>query len=187
MGCKPSPICAVVRVYTFEKRIIFVDPHYLTLPYGRYIDDAFTVTDNKELAVSIFNSISAQDPNGRIRWEVEFPISDSAFVPFLGTQISVVDDSIMYKFFRKPEKKNITLHYKSNHPLKTKVEVTKSFYRVAERSSSSAELSEESFTIVDHLLSCNGYKSPRMLQNIQLPNVGGSSRNKDDAVYLKLP
>ena len=52
MGCKPSPICAVVRVYTFVKRIIYVDPHYLTLPYGRYIDEAFTITDDKELAVS---------------------------------------------------------------------------------------------------------------------------------------
>ena len=82
MGCKPSPICAVVRVYTFEKRIIYVDPHYLTLSYGRYIDDAFTIFDNKELAVSIFNSISAQDPNGRIRWEVEFPISDSCVCAF---------------------------------------------------------------------------------------------------------
>ena len=187
MSCKPSPICAVVRVYTFEKRIIYVDPHYLTLSYGRYIDDAFTITDNKELAVSIFNSISAQDPDGRIRWEVEFPISDSVFVPFLGTQISVVDDSIAYKFFRKPENKNITLHYKSHHPLKTKVEVTKNFYRVAERSSSSAELAEESFKIIDHLLRCNGYRNPRMFKDIQLPNVRGYSRNKDDTVYLKLP
>ena len=184
MGCKPSPICAVERVYTFEKRSIYVDPHYITLPYGRYIDDAFTIIDNKELAVSIFNSISAQDPDGRIRWEVEFPISDSAFVPFLGTQIRVVDDSITYKFFRKPEKKNITLHNKSHHRLKTKVEVTTNFYRVAERSSSSAELAEESFKIIDHLLRCNGYKSPRMFKDIQLPNVGGTSRKKDDTLYL---
>ena len=108
-------------------------------------------------------------------------------MPFLGTQISVVDDSIAYKFFRKPEKKNITLHYKSHHPLKTKVEVTKNFYRVAERSSSSAELAVESFKIIDHLLRCNGYRNRRMFKDIQLPNVDGYSKNKDDTVYLKLP
>ena len=102
-----------------------LDPHYITLPYGRHIDDAFTIIDKKELAVSTFNSISAHDPDGRIRWEVEFPISDSAFMTFLGTQISVVDGSTTYKFFRKPAEKNITLHYKLHHPLKTKVEVTK--------------------------------------------------------------
>ena len=82
---------------------------------------------------------------------------------------------------------NITLHYKSHDPLETKVEVTKNFYGVAERSSSSAELAEESFKIIDHLLRCNGYKSPRMFKDIQLPNVGGISRKKDDTVYLKLP
>ena len=65
--------------------------------------------------------------------------------------------------------------------------MTKNFYHVAERSSSSAELAEESFKMVDHFLRYNGYKSPRIFKDIQLPNVGGSSRKKDDTVYLKLP
>ena len=52
-------------------------------------------------------------------------------MPFLGTKIKEVDDSITNKFFQKPEKKNITLDYKSRHPLKTKVEVTKNFYSIA--------------------------------------------------------
>ena len=31
MGCKPSPIGAIVRVYMFERRSVYVDPYYLSI------------------------------------------------------------------------------------------------------------------------------------------------------------
>ena len=31
--CKPSPICAVVRIYTFKKRSIYIDVHYISTTY----------------------------------------------------------------------------------------------------------------------------------------------------------
>ena len=39
-GCKLSPICAIVRVYAFERRSIYTDINYISIPYGKYIDDA---------------------------------------------------------------------------------------------------------------------------------------------------
>ena len=60
MGCKPSPICAVVRVYTFDRRSIYIDVHYISTPYGRYIDDAFTVVSCKEEAKRMYDAISEQ-------------------------------------------------------------------------------------------------------------------------------
>ena len=54
MGCKPSPIGAIVRVYTFESRSVYTEvfTQILTIPvmYGRYVDDAGTVTSDEERA-----------------------------------------------------------------------------------------------------------------------------------------
>ena len=91
MGCKPSPIGAIVRVYTFERRSIYIDAHYLPLSvtYGRYVDDAGTVVDSEDHARRLFQSISEQDPDGHLGWEIEYPSSPDQFVPFLGTQIRI--------------------------------------------------------------------------------------------------
>ena len=47
MGCRPSPIAAIIRVYRFERASIYIDITYITL-HGRYIDDAYTVTEDEE-------------------------------------------------------------------------------------------------------------------------------------------
>ena len=48
MGCKVSPLSAIIRVYTFEKRVLYVDHHYISVPYGRYVDDAYTIASSLE-------------------------------------------------------------------------------------------------------------------------------------------
>ena len=120
--------------------------------------------------------------------ECDFPESNNDFVPFLGTQVRVsIEGNLEYKFYRKLQKKNITLHYKSHHPLKTKIEVIKNFYRAAEMSSFSPEYAEESFQVVDHLLvlRCNGYTNPRQMQ---LTRMTGLVMPKNTSnVMLKLP
>ena len=40
MGSKVSPLLAIITVYTFEKRVLYVDQHYISVPNGRYVDDA---------------------------------------------------------------------------------------------------------------------------------------------------
>ena len=164
MGCKPSPIVAIIRVYIFE-RSIYTDINFLNMPYGRYIDDGYGLITSLEEAQVIFDLIAAEDPDGLLQWEVDFHESNNDFVPFLGTQVRVsIEGNLEYKFYRKLQKKNITLHYKSHHPLKTKIEVIKNFYRAAEMSSSSPEYEEASFQAVDHLIRCNGYTNPRQMQ-----------------------
>ena len=83
-----------------------------------------------------------------------------------------IEGNLEYKLYRKLQKKNITLHYKSHHPLKTKIEVIKNFYRAAEMSSSSLEYAEESFQVVHHLLRCNGYTNPRQMQLTRMTGLG---------------
>ena len=82
MGCKPSPIGAIgaiVRVYTFERRSLYIDPHYLPTTsvsvYGRYVDDAETVAESEDQARNPFNHIADEDPDGHLGWEIDYPSS----------------------------------------------------------------------------------------------------------------
>ena len=145
MGCKPSPVCAIVRIYSFERRSIYLDTTYISTPYGKYIDDAFTTVSCEKDAIELFNSIANQDPDGLLNWEIDFPKSPGDYTPFLGTSICIdTEGSLSYRYYRKSQKKNITLHAKSHHRLRTKVEVAKNFYKTVEKSSSSSVLAEES-------------------------------------------
>ena len=162
MGCKPSPVCAIVRIYSFERRSIYLDTTYISTPYGKYIDDAFTIVSCEKDAIELFNSIANQDPDGLLNWEIDFPKSPGDYIPFLGTLVSIdTDGGLKFRYYRKSQKKNITLHAKSYHPLRTKVEVARNFYVTAEKSSSSSDLAEESKLSIDNLLRCNGYEDPR--------------------------
>ena len=124
------------------------------------MDDAYSLVSSRRDAEILFNRIAAQDPDDKLAWEIEFPDEDNAqsFIPFLGTQIKIIDGAIMSKFYRKPQKKNIALHARSHHCLKTKVETAKNFYYTAENSSTTPEFEEKSLQVVDKLLRCNGYK-----------------------------
>ena len=94
MGCRPSPIAAVIRVYKFERATIYTDVKFISLSlYGRYIDDAWTLAENRETAVSLFNNIAQQDPRELLKWEVDFP-EDGEFTPFLGTENRITDDKL---------------------------------------------------------------------------------------------
>ena len=70
MGCKESPLLAIIRVYTFEKRALYVDQHYISVPYGRYVDDAYIIASSLEEAECMFNQISEMDPDNRLQWEI---------------------------------------------------------------------------------------------------------------------
>ena len=87
MGCKPSPIRVIVRVYIFEHRSIYTDINYISIPYGKYIDDAYILTNTTEDALAVFQTITEQDPNALLKWEIDFPRQNSHFVPFLETAV----------------------------------------------------------------------------------------------------
>ena len=129
------------------------------------------------------------DPDSHLAWEIDFPTSPEDFIPFLGTEIRIKDDNLEYKYYRKTQKKEITLHSRSHHPLRTKVEVIKNFYKTAGDSSSNSQLVEESYQIVDRLLLNNGYTNPRQYIDYRSPSHCGPKREADSSriVTLKLP
>ncbi|KAL5268496.1 hypothetical protein ACHWQZ_G002390 [Mnemiopsis leidyi] len=135
------------------------DNAYFTFNNRRYVDDAGTLATSRHHALQIFSSIADQDVDGRLAWKIDYPDSEhNTVLPFLGTEIRVDEEGhLHHRFYRKEQKKQITLHYRSYHPFRTKVEVVKNFYRTAERSST-PDYVEESMQIVDHLLRCNGCK-----------------------------
>ena len=92
MRCKPSPIGAIVRVYTFERRSICIDPHYLPTAtvYGRYVDDAGTLAESEDQARNLYNRIADEDPDGHLGREIDYPSSTDQFIPFLSTQIRIM-------------------------------------------------------------------------------------------------
>ena len=65
-------------------------------------------------------SIVEQDPDGRLVWEIDYPESHEDWTPFLASQVRIdADGKLHSKFYRKSQKKHITLHMRSHHPLRT--------------------------------------------------------------------
>ena len=122
------------------------------------------------------------------REAIDFPKSPDEFTPFLRTSVNVDHEgNINYRYYRKTQKKNITLHAKSHDPLRTKVEVAKNFYKTAEKSSSSVDLAEQSKSLVDKLLLCNGYTDPRTFIKTHIPTPNMSYISMEEKVCLKIP
>ena len=96
-----------------KKISVYLDTTYISTPYGKYIDDAFTIVSYEEDAIELFNSIASQDPDGLLNWEIDFPKSTGDYIPFLGTSVSIdMGGGLKFRYYRKSQKKNITLHAK---------------------------------------------------------------------------
>ena len=133
----------------------------------------------------MLNSIAS--PDGLLNWKIDFPKSPGDYIPFLGTSVSIdTDGGLKFRYYRKSQKKNITLHAKSHHPLRTKVEVARNFYVTAEKSSSSSDLAQESKLLIDNLLRCNGYEDPRSFIETRVPTPKMDYVSTDKRVCLKI-
>jgi len=165
MGCSPSAIVAPIRVYTFEKNSIYIDSFYLSNPvkllYKRFMDDNISLGPDLASAQQVCKLIADQDPDTRIRWEIDFQEEDN-YVAFLDTQVKInPDGTIASRYYRKPQDKGIILNAKSHHPQNTKLEVLKNFYKTVVEVSSGREELQHSLDIVDNLAATNGYKDSR--------------------------
>ena len=93
MGCMPSPLGALIRMYNFIRNSIFTDTYYLSSPinlfFGVYMDDLGSLSVSREEACDVLDRISEKDPWKLIKWELDYPESDQHFIPFLSTQIRV--------------------------------------------------------------------------------------------------
>ena len=100
--------------------------------------------------------IAEQDPDKRIAWELDFQ-QDNTYVPFLDAELFVDDVGVLHtRYYRKPQKKSITLHVKSHHLSSTKTEMVRNYYRTAQTIASGPEELQYSMEIVDGLLRKNG-------------------------------
>ena len=192
MGCMPSPLGAVIRMYNFIRRSIYIDTYYLANPvrlfFGIYMDDLGSLSCTKREAWDVLDRISKQDPRKLIKWELDFPESDQHFVPFLSTQIRVDEHGkLHYKYYRKPQKKLITLHSLSHHSYNTKIQTVKNFYHTAKLCSSNDAYIEESYIQIDKLLLANGYNEPRKLKDYRYRYPSKTITDKDDLISLSLP
>ena len=187
MGCQPSPIGAIVRVYMFERRSIYTDLHVSF--YRRYVDDAGSLANSKEEALRIVESISNEDPDQLLKWEVDYPENSQEFTPFLDTQIRIDEQGTLHhKFYRKKQKMKITLHANSHHDEGTKVATIKNFYKTAAHCSSTPEYKEESMKIVDNLLVNNGYQDPRRInQTGRLHPIAPTTRHNPSSSHIEVP
>ena len=164
MGLIPSPIAAIIRMYFFERNSIYIDITHISC-YGRYIDDLGDLADSIDTALKRLKLISDQDQDKRLSFEIDFPSDDERFIPFLNSEIRINEDgSLSTRLFRKPQRKLITLHSNSHHPLKTKVNTIRNGYNLAEHISSQDQLCH-SMKLMDELYINNGYKNPRLFLN----------------------
>ena len=113
--------------------------------------------------------------------------SDRSLLVFFSSQIRINNGELEYKYYRKEQKKQITLNFRSHHPMKTKVEVARNFYKTASISSSSPDFTEESYRVIDKLLENNGYANPRQFIDYKLKTVRTQQDPDAKTVTLKLP
>ena len=112
---------------------------------------------------------------------------EGQYVPFLDTEISIDSDGdLLSRYYRKPQKKNITLHQLSHHPENTKTEVIKNFYRTAEEVSIGPGNTEYSCEIVDNLLRRNGYSNPRSVHQTAKNNRVKTAKNQQELTPLRI-
>ena len=162
MGLRPSPIGAVVRMYTLERESIFIDIRRLPVYYKRYIDDAGGCSETREAAQRMIDSVAERDEEGRIVWELDFPEDSTTYTPFLNSEVRVdPDGSISSRLYRKPTKKLITLHTNSHQPDSVKSNTIRNSYREARQIASGPTELEYSLQMVDKLYRANGFGDPR--------------------------
>ena len=124
MGYLPCPKIAVIQLYSFERRSIYSNIDCITeitkATYRRYVDDAEGVALNEEQALLMLNAIAEQDPDRRMSWELDFQ-QDDKFVPFLDAELYIDNQGVLHsRYYRKLQKKAISLNAKSHHLSLTK-------------------------------------------------------------------
>ena len=193
MGLRPGPFLAVIRVYKFVKCSIYIDAHFLSTYlaglFKLYIDDALSAANTKQQANQTVQSISDQDPDGKLSWTVDFPENNPDFTPYLHTEVRAESDgSITTRLYRKPQQKDITLHRKSHHPTSVKTSTLINLYREAEKVSSDREQRNYSLKRIDELLEQNGYTEPRKSYNKHSHKRRriGSEKDLENKTILKL-
>ena len=121
MGSSPAPPIAVTKMWATVRNSIYVDLR-ITLPFcSIFYDDLAKVTTNKRKAQQLINSIENADPDKLLKLTLDYPEKSGDYIPFLNTEVRITPDgTVDHRLFRKPQKKQLTLHADSHHATSTK-------------------------------------------------------------------
>ena len=170
MGLRPSPPIAVIRLWTFVRNSVYTDARFLHMVehFRLYIDDGCGIANSKHEAEAFLKTIADEDPEGKLSWELDFQADKNTWVPFLNTEVQVaVDGEMKTRLYRKPQKRNITLHAASHHPQSMKKNTILNSFTDARQISSGEEEESHSISIVDTLYKCNGYRTSDLTVEIK--------------------
>ena len=167
MGVRPAPICAIIKMWKFERNSIYKDLRITPMFYGRFYDDLSSVTTNSRRAQLMRNLIESEDPDNLIRLTLDYPETKDHYTPIPNMEVRVDQQGgLDTRLYRKPQKKLPTFNAKSHHPQSVKVHTITSLYQTAESVPSSATNRTHSERMIDEL-SLNNRYSRRMLEKIK--------------------
>ena len=142
MGLRPSPPIAVIRLWAFVRDSVYTDTRYVHISqhFKLYIDDGYGIVTSRTEAEIFLQAIADKDPDGKLSWGLEFQTDEDTWIPFLNTEVRITTDGkIKTRLYRKPQKRNITLHARSHHPLTMKKNTIKNIFSDARKISSGEE------------------------------------------------
>jgi hypothetical protein len=175
------------RIFTYFKNTLSLTYFKSKFNVRNNYDDATSTAETKEEALALVQKVADQDPDKKLKWELEFPQSEQDFIPFLNTELRVEPDgTVTSRLFRKPQQKDITLHRNSCHPECVKTNTVINLYREASRIASGPQERERSLKIFNDLLVKNGYQDPRNFMNRRRRNSNNRKSDSDDRAVLRL-
>ncbi|XGW13478.1 hypothetical protein V3C99_000084, partial [Haemonchus contortus] len=148
MGQRLAPVLAIVYMSRIERPVLDRRP----VLYCRYVDDCFVACSTQKEMDTCFELLNTQAEN--IRFTREKPID--TWLPFLNMQVQLERGFLRTKWYRKPTSKNILVHFRSAHPLKTKQAITRNMFRTAKMVSSGDREVAESVELAREVAITNG-------------------------------
>ncbi|EYC25025.1 hypothetical protein Y032_0012g1652 [Ancylostoma ceylanicum] len=148
MGLRISPLLAIVYLDRIERKSLISG----ILFYKRYIDDVFVISSNADELHIMLENLNECDPN--VKFTSELPDEDG-FLPFLNTKVRIYQSKKQFRWYKKPQSKNILLHSRSAHPLYMEVDMVRNFVVTKKRTCS--EDSEKVDESVKQILEDNEY------------------------------
>jgi hypothetical protein len=173
MGARSSVALAIIVMHFIEMQAVEKLKKYLNMDikyYGRYIDDTLLIYDipietdihckNTEILMA-FNAI---DHN--IQFTMEEPSADVPWLPFLDTQLAIINNVTLAKWYQKPLHSGNMLDALSFTSWNSKSNFIKMcFTKVRERSNFLVGI-EEGYNKLYDLLTKNGYSHNTILSNL---------------------
>ena len=180
MGQRLAPVLAICYMSKIEEPVLA----RLPLMYCRYIDDCYIITSTQSEMDECFRVLNQQSQY--IKFTRETP--QNGWLSFLNTRISLCNDVIRVKWYRKGSSKNILIHATSAHPAAVKCAVIRNMFNTAVGVCTGEEERLESRRLASSIARSNGYvvaQLPQMPRRIT--NYGSRAQVNENKIPLYIP